>query len=191
MPFRRAIGVLCFLLRHRASSGLGRARCSDGGARLGRYRGTALRDHRDGGLPAAAATGADLQQLVVRKMGAARGGSCTSWSTPPPCWAPCTTCGWRRASSWSRCSTWRRFWGCSPCVCARRVARLAAESPGNSGPFTPHLGISLLRTTRTAVWAGFSGGKEIPLADFGAFPHEISDSKLLKLNDLWCDAQKI
>jgi hypothetical protein len=132
VPARDRRAVL--LLRAGASVGLGRSRRADGGARLGRYRGTALRDHRDGGLPAAAAPGPDVQQLVRPQDGGGRvAEGCTSWSTPPRCWARCTTCGWRRASSWSRFSTWRRFWGCSPCVCARRVARLAPESPGFGG----------------------------------------------------------
>jgi sulfoxide reductase heme-binding subunit YedZ len=130
MPFRRAIGVLCFffVLAHLLVWAVLDVQTV---ARV--WADIVERPYVTIGMAGfllLLPLGLTSNNWSVRKMGAARGGSCTSWSTPPRCWARCTTYGWRRASSWSRFSTWRRSWGCLPCVCARRVARLAVESHG-------------------------------------------------------------
>jgi sulfoxide reductase heme-binding subunit YedZ len=70
MPFRRAIGVLCFffVIAHLLVWAFWTFRR---GARLGRYRGTALRDHRDGGFLLLLPLGLTSNNWSIRKMGAA------------------------------------------------------------------------------------------------------------------------
>jgi sulfoxide reductase heme-binding subunit YedZ len=140
MPFRRAIGVLCFffVIAHLLVWAVLDVQTV---ARV--WADIVERPYVTigmAGLPAAAAAGADLQQLVVRKMGAAAWRKAAQAGLPRRgAGRPALRVAGEGLPAGSRCSTWRRFWGCSPCVCARRVARLAPESPGNSGPFWPHI----------------------------------------------------